>query len=61
MVFQAGKNGWSDLDLIVTPPIGVGEFKAADSIDYEVEWISLPRSADDYYGPKEAFRNQKIV
>jgi len=45
-----------DVDLILVPPRDVTAFQPGDVIDLDVEWITLPRNADDYYGPNEAFR-----
>jgi hypothetical protein len=46
----------SNLDCLLTAPEGVTAFNAGDSLEFEVEWITLPRIADDYYGPNETFR-----
>lgn len=43
-------------DMMLTPPAGVSEFKPGDWVDMDIEWITLPRVADDYYGPNEKFR-----
>jgi len=43
-----------NLELVV--PRGVTRFESGDTIDMDVEWITVPRIADDYYGPNEAFR-----
>ena len=43
-------------DMMLTPPVGVVEFKPGDWVEMDLEWITLPRVADDYYGPNEAFR-----
>jgi hypothetical protein len=51
------KDGRCDLDLLLVPPEGVTEFKPGDTVEMDLEWITLPRVADDYYGPNEAFRN----
>ncbi|MDF7808620.1 hypothetical protein P4E94_14315 [Pontiellaceae bacterium B12219] len=56
-VFRVESEGRINLDMILTPPEGVKEFNAGDRITFEVEWITLPRVADDYYGPNETFRN----
>ena len=45
-----------DVDLVLVPPREVVAFHPGDVIDLDVEWITLPRNADDYYGPNEAFR-----
>jgi hypothetical protein len=48
--------GGLDLDLLLTAPKDVTEFVPGDAVEFEAEWITLPRVADDYYGPNEAFR-----
>ncbi|MHC4249135.1 MAG: LamG domain-containing protein [Planctomycetota bacterium] len=47
----------SGLDLELVPPPGVEHFMPGDTIEMYVEWITVPREADDYYGPNEAFRS----
>jgi Concanavalin A-like lectin/glucanases superfamily len=44
-------------DMMLTPPAGVSEFKPGDWVEMDVEWITVPRVADDYYGPNETFRS----
>lgn len=46
----------SNLDIELLPPIGVEQFRKGDRIKLDLELITLPRIADDYYGPNEAFR-----
>lgn len=48
-----GKKG---VDLFLVPPKGVAEFKPQDHLSFDIEWITPPRIADDYYGPNEALR-----
>ncbi|MHC4401393.1 MAG: hypothetical protein ACYTG0_17115 [Planctomycetota bacterium] len=55
-VHKVQKDGRCDLDLLLVPPKGVAEFKPGDTVEMDLEWITLPRVADDYYGPNEAFR-----
>ena len=43
--------------MLLTPPEGITLFEAGDSVEFELEWITLPREADDYYGPNEPFRD----
>ena len=43
-------------DMMLTPPAGVVEFKPGDWVEMDLEWITVPRVADDYYGPNETFR-----
>jgi hypothetical protein len=45
-----------NLDILLVAPENISEFRAGDKIELDVEWITLPRCADDYYGPNEAFR-----
>jgi hypothetical protein len=55
-VHEVQKDGRCDLDLLLVPPAGFTEFKPGDKVEMDLEWITLPRVADDYYGPNEAFR-----
>ncbi|UCG49901.1 MAG: hypothetical protein JSU94_08975, partial [Phycisphaerales bacterium] len=55
-VHKVQKDGRSDLDLLLVPPEGVTQFRPGDKVEMDLEWITLPRVADDYYGPNEAFR-----
>ncbi len=47
----------SDINLLIVPPTDVTDFEPGDRVEMDVEWIVVPREADDYYGPNEAFRN----
>ncbi|MFC1805349.1 LamG domain-containing protein [Planctomycetota bacterium] len=42
-----------NLELVV--PQGVSQFMPGDTIEMDVEWLTVPRVADDYYGPNTAF------
>ena len=42
-----------NLELVV--PEGVSQFMPGDTVEMDVEWITVPRVADDYYGPNPAF------
>ncbi len=55
-VNRAGRQA-VDVDLLLVPPREAECFQPGDGIEFEVEWITLPRVADDYYGPNEMFRN----
>ncbi len=55
-VHRTQRDGRCDLDLLLVPPAGVTEFKPDDTVEMDLQWITLPRIADDYYGPNEAFR-----
>jgi hypothetical protein len=43
------------LNLELVAPEGVVHFKPGDVVEMDVEWITVPRVADDYYGPNRAF------
>ena len=55
-VLKVDKESRVNLDLLLSPPAGVTKFLPGDTIDMEIEWITLHREADDYYGPNEAYR-----
>ncbi|MFQ3242418.1 MAG: hypothetical protein ACI9JZ_002114 [Lentimonas sp.] len=55
-VKQVDQEGRVNLDLLLTPPAGVTQFLPGDTVEMEIEWITFPRVADDYYGPNERFR-----
>lgn len=46
----------ANLQLVVSPPDGVEFFRSGDNISLEVELITLPQKASDYYGSNEEFR-----
>ena len=50
------KDGEPNLDILLVPPSGVSQFSAGDEVKMDIEWMTLPGVADDYYGPNEAFR-----
>ncbi len=50
----------SNVDLLLVPPREVTAFKPGDVIEMDVEWITLHRTADDYYGPNELFRKHLV-
>ncbi|MCE5277102.1 MAG: glycoside hydrolase family 99-like domain-containing protein [Planctomycetaceae bacterium] len=45
-----------NIDLILVPPKDVATFRTGDTVEMAVEWITLPRVEEDYYGPNESFR-----
>ena len=45
-----------NIDIELLPPDGITKFKKGDSIQLDLELITLHRSADDYYGPNEVYR-----
>jgi hypothetical protein len=55
-VHQTNKDASPNLDLLLTAPAGVTSFMPGDTIEMDLEWITLHREADDYYGPNEAYR-----
>lgn len=55
-VHKVQKDGRLDLDLLLVPPEGAQSFSPGDRVSADLEWITLPRIADDYYGPNEVFR-----
>lgn len=55
-VYKVDAAGRVNLDLLLTVPGGVQKFMPGDTVEMDVEWITFPRNADDYYGPNEAFR-----
>lgn len=55
-VYKVDNDGAANLDMHLSAPADVTEFKKGDRIVFDVEWITLPRKADDYYGPNEIFR-----
>ncbi|TWU38866.1 hypothetical protein Q31b_39440 [Novipirellula aureliae] len=46
----------ANLDIELLPPDGIRKFSKGDRIELDLELITLPRVADDYYGPNESFR-----
>lgn len=46
----------TNLDLELLPPAGIRKFRMGDRVELDLELITLPRVADDYYGPNKAFR-----
>jgi hypothetical protein len=49
------KQDSSILDLV--PPPGITRFEPGDFVEATLEYIIMPMSAKDYYGPNEALRN----
>lgn len=46
---------WPNVNLELVAPQEVTLFAPGDSVEFVAEWITLPRVAEDYYGPNEAF------
>lgn len=59
-VYQSNSDGSKNLDLLLTAPAGVEYFLPGDQIEMDLEWITLHREADDYYGPNESYRQHLL-
>jgi hypothetical protein len=55
-VFQVHADGSPNLDMLLALPEDLEQFSPGDSVSMDLEWITLHRIADDYYGPNEAYR-----
>ncbi|MGJ8672712.1 LamG domain-containing protein [Rubritalea sp.] len=55
-VYQVNEDGSISLDLLLTAPAGVEKFLPGDTLDMDLEWVTLHREADDYYGPNGMYR-----
>ncbi|MFC5051424.1 LamG domain-containing protein [Rubritalea spongiae] len=55
-VHQVNSDDTINLDLTLTAPAGVTSFQPGDTIKMDLEWVTLHRKADDYYGPNELYR-----
>ena len=55
-VHSTKPDGQSDLSLLLTPPAGLDNYQPGDKVELDIEWITVPHCADDYYGPNEALR-----
>ena len=55
-VHSTKPDGKSDLDLLLTPPAGVENYQPGDKVEMDLEWITVPHTAEEYYGPNEALR-----
>lgn len=55
-VYSVNKERQSCLDFYLSAPEGVAAFAPGDKVSMELEWITLHRNADDYYGPNESYR-----
>lgn len=54
-VLKIREDGQANLDLLLHAPSEVAEYKEGDHVKMDLQWITLPRHAEDYYGPNEAF------
>ncbi|MDQ8196124.1 LamG domain-containing protein [Coraliomargarita sp. SDUM461004] len=59
-VHQINQDGSANLDFLLKAPEGVENFQPGDRIEMDLEWITLHREADDYYGSNEAYRKHLI-
>ena len=50
------KTNPTNIDIELLLPSGMSRFGRGDRIELDLELITLPRNAEDYYGPNEAFR-----
>lgn len=55
-VHWVNKNQQANVDFLLSAPEGVTEFAPGDTVFMDLEWITLHRTADDYYGPNEYYR-----
>jgi hypothetical protein len=55
-VHSTKPDGKADLDLLLTPPAGVENYQPGDKVEMDLEWITVPHSSEEYYGPNEALR-----
>jgi len=58
--YNNSKDGKPNIDFLLTAPKNVSEFQPGDSVDFEVEWITLPRVVDDYYGENIMFKKHML-
>ena len=49
-----------NLSLRLSPSVDIECFHVGDEVKFDVELITLPLRANDYYGPNEAFRSHLI-
>ena len=56
-VHQTNPDAAPNLDLLLAAPAGIDNFMPGDTVEMDLEWITLHREADDYYGPNEAYRS----
>jgi len=50
------KSSLPNVKLILTPPEGVDTFQDGDFVSFEVELITIPLEAENYYGPNVHFK-----
>jgi hypothetical protein len=49
-------DGSLDYTALLTPPAGLTDYHFGDKVELDLEWITVPHNAVDYYGPNEALR-----
>lgn len=54
--FYGTENGPPSANVELVPPTGCTGLVPGDFVEAEVEWLVLPQSAEDYYGPNSALR-----
>lgn len=59
-LYKTNTDGSKNVDLLLTAPKGIKSFKPGDTIEMDLEWLTLHREADDYYGPNERYRAHLI-
>jgi hypothetical protein len=47
------KDGWNGALVELSPPKGLNRLEKGDYVEAQVEFVVLPQSADDYYGPNK--------
>ncbi|RMD78406.1 MAG: hypothetical protein D6820_09995, partial [Lentisphaerae bacterium] len=57
VMLQKSEVGQVGCNLQIVVPPEIEYFRTGDSVEMELEWITLPRNADDYYGPNTTFLN----
>lgn len=50
-------DGTPNIDLMLVPPRGVTAMLPGDIVELDAQWITLPRVAEDYYGPNQALHD----
>jgi len=58
-VHKSTKDG-ADVDFLLTAPLEIERFMPGDVVELEIEWITLPNKAADYYGGNVAFRQHLV-
>ena len=48
------EDGRLNANLLLVPPAGVTGFKRGDTVKMDLQWLTVPRQVEDYYGPNQA-------